>query len=484
MPTVSERYDIKSLIEQHAGIRVTGQAVVRGVREYHSNCPWCGGKDRFVTRPDTGQYTCSIRDSGCGRHGDGIDFLVEYAHMTRQEAIEELALEHVSFAESRQTRQQETGKDAPPSTKWQETGWTLVERAERLLWSPSGRRYLDYLRDRGLTDDTIKRKRYGYVPLQSDGSWAQFSFEDWGLDPATLTPAQQERGCVRVPPGILMPWIETCGVNILWRLTMKRPDEKQKDRRYGQILGGSPSLYNIDALAVGKVAIMIEGEIDADSIDQEAGDLVAAVATGSSTNARLPRWIADLSLSSVTLQAYDEDESGDEGANYWLNTLRYCMRWSPMLWKDANELLQAERAGAALCTLRDWVQYGIDAAKKEFPERFAAPVPSIPSISPLQGEIMESMPMPDSIPDYSRYITAQAHYERLRVSTRVQTPDGSGAFWDEKQLRAQLEEHGKVSVVLDGLLPYMKIPGARATRYYRPEELQPLLEIEASSLQF
>src|SRR5579883_3104193 len=120
MPTVSERYDIKSLIEQHAGIRVTGQAVVRGVREYHSNCPWCGGKDRFVTRPDTGQYTCSIRDSGCGRHGDGIDFLVEYAHMTRQEAIEELALEHVSFAESRQTRQQETGKDAPPSTKWQE----------------------------------------------------------------------------------------------------------------------------------------------------------------------------------------------------------------------------------------------------------------------------------------------------------------------------------------------------------------------------
>src|SRR5579859_875236 len=96
MPTVSPRYDIKSLIERYAQIKVVSNALVHGVREYHSNCPWCGGVDRFITRPETGQFTCATRSSGCGRHGDALDFLKDYANMTYQEAIEELGLEDVA----------------------------------------------------------------------------------------------------------------------------------------------------------------------------------------------------------------------------------------------------------------------------------------------------------------------------------------------------------------------------------------------------
>jgi Zinc-binding domain of primase-helicase len=37
-----------------------------GELEYHGNCPWCGGRDRFAFW-SSGRYSCSLRASGCGR---------------------------------------------------------------------------------------------------------------------------------------------------------------------------------------------------------------------------------------------------------------------------------------------------------------------------------------------------------------------------------------------------------------------------------
>lgn len=362
MPTISKLYDIKSLIEHYAQIQVVGQANVNGVIEYHSNCPFCGGTDRFVTRPETGQYTCATRASGCGRHGDCIDFLMEYVNMTRQEAVELLDLQDTQFGAEKPNRRHVNSKDTAPSKKWQEAAMLIVERAERYLWHPGsaeGRKALAYLRGRGLKDETIRAARLGCVPLKDD-KWYVGSFEDWGLDPEQYP----NKEGVKVPDGILIPWFVG---GQLWKLAVKRPGQEPP---YGQVIGSSEPLYNVDALQYDEICMMVEGELDALSVIQEAGDLVNCVATGSSGKGRANRWVTELSLASFILQSFDEDDAGNEGAEYWLDLFKVpdaeplkIERWSPIYWNDPNDILKAQGKPDSICTLREWVEWGVALAR-------------------------------------------------------------------------------------------------------------------------
>jgi len=381
MPIISALYDIKSLIERYANIDCVGRPCnVRGVTEYHSNCPWCGGTDRFVTRPETGQFSCAIRSSGCGRTGDGIDFLKEYCNMTHAEAREVLGLEqNADFVPSTPSKSSQNSKESPPPARWQETGVAFVARAEAALWSPSGAKMLDYLRGRGLKDETIKKHRLGYIPLQSDGRFYQASFETWGLTPDMLSDDQLAKGCVRVPNGILIPWFEG---DTLWRLSLERPGDTPKKT---QVLGSKDGLYNVSSIDMDRPVMMAESVLCALSVEQEAEDLIACVATGSTTQARLSRWWSDLSFASFMLQSFDEDAplrliyipddkrdandhrgAGDEGADYWLK-MKNSMRWSPCLAKDPNDILNKKFFGwvAEGFSIREWVQLGIETFQRE-----------------------------------------------------------------------------------------------------------------------
>jgi hypothetical protein len=139
------------------------------------------------------------------------------------------------------------------------------------------------------------------------------------------------------------------------------------------------------------------------SVEQEAGDLIACVATGSTTRGRLNKWIAELGLPSAekngfVLQSFDEDESGDAGADYWIQNLKRCMRWSPYVAKDPNDILRGkflpdtEERHYSGYTLREWVEAGIHIAKVEFGQSrpFVLPpsggVASVPTIPLARGE--------------------------------------------------------------------------------------------------
>lgn len=407
MPTVSTAYDIKSLIEHHARIQVVSDAIVRGVREYHSNCPWCDGKDRFITRPETGQYTCAIRSSGCGRYGDGIDFLMEYVGMSRGEAIEELALEDVSFYE-KELQPRQNSKELPPSKKWQEAGLIVVDMAEHYLWNTvEGRKMLDYLHQRGLNDDTIRHFRFGAMLLNKEGRWYQTPFERWGLDPDQLNQAQRDRGGVRVPPGIVIPYFEG---DQLWKIAVK-VYEGGEFTRYGQVMGSSEGMFNIGEVELDKPAMMVEAEFCAASVWQEARDLVACVATGSADRARIPRWRADLMDASFVLQSFDEDQAGDTAAEeYWQTRLEKCLRWTPgavgagfgrneeercLTWmpgpyKDPNDILKAQQRGELEASaLREWVEAGLHCAAVEFAsEPSPDPEPLIPTLARVESPVV------------------------------------------------------------------------------------------------
>ncbi|HEY7419544.1 MAG TPA: CHC2 zinc finger domain-containing protein, partial [Ktedonobacteraceae bacterium] len=396
MPNYAEAtIDLVSLVEQRAGVSLVRRANhFKFGPEYWGPCPFCGvGDNRFHVWPegDRPHYWCRV----CGKEGSPAQFLADYAGLSYAEAFEELGfLDETDFSTLPPRPAQHYKPTSAPCKGWQEAGLALLERAERYLWhpkSPEGQQALAYLRGRGLCDATIKKFRYGYVPLLSDGSWFSEPFSHWGLDPLALTEQQRAKGCVKVPNGILIPWFAD---GQLWKLAVKRPGEAMD---YGQVLGSADGLYNVDSIEAGKPVMLVEGEFDALSVQQEAGDLIACVATGSVRKGRSTHWRDDLELASYVLVAFDNDppdehghKAGDEGAAYWLESLSHALRREPWAFaeeeyaqvqaeysrngwewrdcahrfKDCNEMLQYadDFKRWSGTDLRGWVQQGIEVA--------------------------------------------------------------------------------------------------------------------------
>jgi hypothetical protein len=145
----------------------------------------------------------------------------------------------------------------------------------------------------------------------------------------------------------------------LWRVIIRRVgDQVPKHKKYVSISGGGNTLYRVETLQPNAPAIIVEGVLDALAIAQEAVDLIAVVAAGSTTGGRLERWIGRVAFSSIVLVAFDADEAGEAAAAWWLNALgTRAKRWRPY-WDDPNAML---KDGA---DLRTWVREGMGTEPK------------------------------------------------------------------------------------------------------------------------
>ena len=243
------------------------------------------------------------------------------------------------------TLRTERGK---PSQAWQEKGDALVHASQKYLWSSVGSPTREYLHKRGLTDETIKRFRLGYWP-----KWVEYTLVSWGLANAS----EEEEATFWIRPGIIIPWYEG---DALWKINQRITEYTSKERellaqgkalpRYKAIKGSGNGLFNVDAILPGQPVLMTEGEFCAMTLAQET-DCVA-VATGSTTGARVSRWVAALSLASHLLVAFDNDQGKGEGAaTYWLDVFEdKASLWLPWA-KDINDMLQERMDIAAWVTL-------------------------------------------------------------------------------------------------------------------------------------
>lgn len=118
---------------------------------------------------------------GCGAHGDQIGFVMRYDNLSFMEAVELLAGE-AGMAVPKATPQERERFERQKSL------YDLVERAakyyEQQLFLPGGRAALDYLRRRGLDEETIARFRLGYAP--QDGAGLYGVLTEAGYDEADM----------------------------------------------------------------------------------------------------------------------------------------------------------------------------------------------------------------------------------------------------------------------------------------------------------
>lgn len=139
---------------------VVGRTVklARHGREHMGLCPFHNEKTpSFTVNDQKGFYHCF----GCGAHGSVIDFVMGTQGMEFMEAVEVLAGE-AGMEMPRQTPQQiERDKKRATLSEVMEavTSWYKAQ-----LKGQIGRAAYDYIKGRGLTDDTLERFALGYAP--------------------------------------------------------------------------------------------------------------------------------------------------------------------------------------------------------------------------------------------------------------------------------------------------------------------------------
>jgi len=366
--------------------RLKKTAIVRGRgRNLAGPCPMCHGEDRFYLLPDAKDSTGARRGKWACRNchpkeGDAIELLVHMDGLSYADAF--IRLQEMFPALKSSSKRFEKKISAPvhqvrplaenavpPDSIWQERARKLLNAAIACLWSDIGSDARAYLFARGLTEDTIRAARLGYIPLAKNGQEGEEDAAIWGMN--------DDRETVQIPSGILFPY-EYEGD--LWKLRVRRIGDVPKDERYRIISGSSNGLYRADSVESGKPCMMFEGELDSLSVQQEAGCLVTCVATGSTSHARIFEWTVRLALADQVLLCFDNDEpeKTKDAFDYWTKRLVHARVYSlPGNYHDANDMLQKKG------NIREWVASGIVEyeaiqASKQF---VAAPIVVAPPVS-------------------------------------------------------------------------------------------------------
>lgn len=315
--------DLLNLIPVHAK-----KVASTGGGEYHSPCPFCGGRDRFIIQPKNGRWMCRQ----CDKRGDAIAFVMEYHGKDFKSACEHLRLN----LPDKPTRSRERARRAPApppiSTAqeapkpaddelWQERATAFRDYAEAQMWSQdaTGR---DYLMGRGFTEDTINHFWLGYNPHDvRDNSW--------GLDKT-----------VWLPRGVVIPyvWGGRCELPKI-RVRLLEQGLINRAGKYIPPKGVKNVMWMSRGVLPGDVVVMCEGEFDAMLIKQECPEpRIVSVATGGVTGARLTESLFSLSVASKILVAFDNESHIEQHAQWWLDRLPQAKRLYP-LEKDVNDML-------------------------------------------------------------------------------------------------------------------------------------------------
>jgi hypothetical protein len=364
--------------------------------EYAGSCPFCGGNDRFRTWPEQGEYGkwwCRQ----CGRSGDAIQYLRDYRKMGFREACQYVGKEITRPTPSLSSRKtaraaKESRATTAPTDLWQGRARRLVEESENWLFQPStfGLKMLGWLKEcRGLYEETIKKFRLGLVPIDR---WE--GYEQWGLEPVFKDDGTPKK--IRIPLGLTIP---LCQDRKIYRIRIRRPKfalRSERDPRY-YLLKGSDTR----ALVLGQdrdVFVIVESELDAILLFQEAGDLVGVIALGNAQARPDKEAMAALGNCKLILVALDSDNAGAKEAwQWWTKHFSTARRWPPIA-KDPGEMLQQG------INLRTWIEVGIDhyQAKIAEPEKEEIELP-------LSGKGYRSDPQPQARPSSDDAARGQKH---------------------------------------------------------------------------
>lgn len=161
---IKDANDIVSVISEHVPLRKKGKT-------YWGCCPFHNEKTpSFSVTPEKGFYYCF----GCGAAGNAINFLMNYEHCTFPEALEKLANRaNIPLPVA------DMSKEQRERNEYRHKLYEINELASNffhncLTQTSLGKPGLDYLLNRGLTMETIKKFKLGFAPNSWDKLYRSF----------------------------------------------------------------------------------------------------------------------------------------------------------------------------------------------------------------------------------------------------------------------------------------------------------------------
>lgn len=271
---VKSRLNIIDVIGKHVVLKKAG-------RNFKGLCPFHNEKTpSFMVSPDRQVFHCF----GCGKGGSVIDFVMEYEHMEFPEALEELAQQagvtltaHKSESPERKLKEQIYELNALASEFYQ---YILTKHA-------LGEKALLYLKNRGITDKSIKTFSLGYSPNSWEALY-QFlkkkKYDDMLIEQAGLG-LRGNRGLYDRFRGRVMFTLRDQRGNVVG-FSGRVLDPTVKEAKYintseTPVYSKSNVLYALDVTheAITKMneAVVMEGEIDVISSFQAGVSNVVAI---------------------------------------------------------------------------------------------------------------------------------------------------------------------------------------------------------------
>lgn len=150
------RTDIVELIDSRVRLKKAG-------KNYQACCPFHNEKSpSFSVSPDKQFYHCF----GCGAHGNAIGFVMAYDGLEFPDAIDELASLHGMTVPREQSGGGSYGSQPAVSKDLFELMAQIARFYESNLKSAS--QAVEYLKQRGLTGEVVKKFAIGYAPNEWD----------------------------------------------------------------------------------------------------------------------------------------------------------------------------------------------------------------------------------------------------------------------------------------------------------------------------
>jgi DNA primase len=289
----------------------------RGVN-YVALCPFHNEKTpSFYVSPAKGIYKCF----GCGKSGNAASFLMEHEHYSYPEALKYLAKKYsIDIIEDKQTPEQIKSQNEKESI-YNVNDFACKYFSDNLFQKTEAKIGLTYLKERGFTEDTIKKFQLGY----SIDKWNDFTENALNngyninfLKKSGLTIAEDSKQYDRFKGRVMFP-IHNLSARILGfggRILTKEKDKaKYINSPESDIYHKSKILYGLyfskSEIIKQDNCYLVEGYTDVISLYQAGIENVVA-SSGTSLTTEQIRLIRRYTKNITIL--YDSDTAGTKAA--------------------------------------------------------------------------------------------------------------------------------------------------------------------------
>lgn len=336
---VRSRNDIVDVIGSYVNLKHKGNS-------YSTCCPFHSEKTpSFHVSRDKQMYYCF----GCHVGGNVYTFLMEHENFTFPEAVEYLA-DRAGITLPEKSMSAEQKKRADERTKIKDMNKSAAAYFHYLLRSEHGKKALEYLTGRGLTEETIDRFGLGYADVFSNDLYNYLKkkgYTDSDMKNSGLVRFDEKRGAMdQFWNRAMYPIVDANNKVIgFGGRVMGEGNPKYLNTPDTPVFDKSRNLYglNLAKKSKRKGIIFCEGYMDVISMHQAGFDnAVASLGTALTVGqvSLIKRYTDRVYL------AYDSDNAGTMAAIRALGIMREFEMPAKVIslkpYKDPDELIQAE----------------------------------------------------------------------------------------------------------------------------------------------